>query len=75
MFLIMAQASEIFRRTAVKPIILIDDFKAELDQGNSDYLLTWLYQHDFQAFLTTTEISHNNGYTFQKFHVEQGEIQ
>jgi DNA replication and repair protein RecF len=75
MFLIMAQAREIFRRTEVKPVILIDDFRAELDQDNSDYLLTWLYQQEFQAFLTTTEIPLKNAHTFQKFHVEHGNFQ
>lgn len=74
-FLIMAQAREILRRTAVKPIVLMDDFKAELDDENSDYLLTWLFKEEFQSFLTTTDISGHKTYNFHKFHVEHGEIQ
>jgi DNA replication and repair protein RecF len=74
MFLMMAQAEEINKRTGVKPIILIDDFKAELDEENSDYLLTWLYQKSFQSFLTTTAISNKTTGVYQAFHVERGAL-
>lgn len=74
--LLLAQARQIQEKTRVSPILLIDDFKAELDQTNSEYLLTWLYNEKFQSFLTTTAHTTvaEGQYSYREFHVEHGEI-
>lgn len=74
-FLILAEARVLARQTAVTPLVLMDDFQAELDMEASTYLLTSLKQANLQAFLTTTALSPEDragGHTM--FHVEQGRI-
>ena len=75
-FLLFAQAKEIESRTGIKPIIIIDDFSAELDLDASKHLLTWLQNERFQSFLTTAEFNQadKKSYPYQRFHVKQGKI-
>ena len=75
-FLLLAQAMEIQSRTGVKPMIIMDDFKAELDKEGSNHILTWINDHNFQAFLSTTTMDSEEAakYEYRQFHVEHGEI-
>jgi len=75
-FLLFSQAKEVEKRTGIKPIILIDDFKAELDVEGSERILTWLTREGYQSFLSTTELRENEHKTtpFRRFHVEHGKI-
>jgi DNA replication and repair protein RecF len=75
-FLLFSQAKEIEKKTGVRPIIIFDDFKAELDQESSEYILTWLNREGFQSFLSTTEINEEEKKYLQRdrFHVERGNI-
>lgn len=75
-FLLFSQAKEIEKRTGVKPVILIDDFKAELDEEASKRILTWLIEEGYQTFLSTTELREDEQETehLQRFYVEQGKI-
>ena len=75
-FLLFSQAKEIEKRTGIKPIILIDDFKAELDKEGSKRILTWLTKEGYQAFLSTTELRADEQEIaqFRRFHVEHGKI-
>jgi DNA replication and repair protein RecF len=70
---LMSQARVIEEKGRVQPIILMDDYTAELDINNSEYLLSWLKNQEFQAFITTTEAQKNDENT-TVFHVEQGKI-
>ncbi|MGY8813485.1 MAG: DNA replication/repair protein RecF [Gammaproteobacteria bacterium] len=75
-FLLFSQAKEIEKRTGIKPVILIDDFKAELDGEGSKRILTWLAKEGYQAFLSTTELGEDEQEIAQSqmFHVEYGKI-
>jgi DNA replication and repair protein RecF len=71
--LLMSQAQHILDTRGVRPIILIDDYTAELDKYNSEYLLYFIKNQRFQAFITTTEFPQHNREE-SLFHVEQGQI-
>lgn len=71
--ILMSQAKVIQEKGSVLPIILMDDYTAELDKQNSEYLLCWLKKQEYQVFITTTEAQKNDKNT-TVFHVEQGKI-
>ena len=74
--LMISQAFVLAERTGIKPIVLIDDYMAELDSAACEYLLTVLEKSPFQAFLSNTEHKKNikNNGLFKLFHVERGEL-
>jgi len=74
--LMLAQAQVLSNRTGVKPVVLMDDYKAELDKHASEHLLTFIGKAGFQAFLSSSEtgVSEQGGWERKVFHVEQGKI-
>ena len=74
--LMLAQAKNQAERTGVKPVILIDDYMAELDMTASEYLLTKLAESQFQVLLTNTEQQKviKNKEIYKSFHVEHGRV-
>ncbi len=74
--LMMAQAKVLADRTGIKPIVLIDDYMAELDNDACKYLLMSLASSPFQVFLSNTEPQNcfKNKEIYKMFHVERGEI-
>lgn len=74
--LMMAQAKVLADRTGIKPIVLIDDYMAELDSDACKYLLCYLANSPFQVFLSNTEPqkSLENNVMNKEFHVERGDI-
>ncbi len=75
--LAIAQAKTQTAWTGVAPVILIDDYVAELDFDACEYLLNQLAACQFQVFLTSTESQKNlkNNGLYSSFHVEQGSVQ
>jgi len=74
--LALAQAKIQADWTGVAPVILIDDYVAELDYDACEYLLSLLTASQLQVFLTSTEEQkheQNNG-LYSSFHVEQGSV-
>jgi len=74
--LMLAQAQVFAQKTGKKPIILVDDFSAELDPIASKYLLDFLFEGEYQSFLTSaTKTDRLEAGPFcQLFHVEQGVV-
>ena len=75
--LMLAQAKALYSKTGIKPVVLLDDFNAELDPVYSEYLLSLLYEENFQVFLTTTD-TQSLQLTADRchwFHVKQGVVQ
>jgi DNA replication and repair protein RecF len=72
--LALAQAKIQAERTGVAPIVLIDDYVAELDSEACEYLLDQLAGSNYQVFLTdTNEQKHiQNRSLYSSFHVEHG---
>ena len=78
-FLKVAQALYLKEISHVKPVFLVDDLGAELDQTNFDMILNMLIRHGFQSFISITETididNHiDNATNVQMFHVEHGKI-
>ncbi len=71
--LLISQARVIESTRGIKPILLIDDYGAELDRYNSEYLLYFIKNHKYQTFVTTTEWKETDNDTTM-FHVEQGRL-
>ena len=69
-----AQAYEFYNRE--KPVFLLDDFSAELDQESQKQLLNLLQNQSAQVFLTATDLGPkediNDNITL--FHVEHGRV-
>lgn len=64
---------ELFRlRTGHRPILLLDDFSSELDQGRREFLLRYLSETDLQVFVTSTEEPLHAGKVFR---VKQGMLE
>ena len=74
--LAIAQAKIQTDWTGVAPVILIDDYVAELDFDACEYLLNLLAETQLQVFLTSTEEKKNikNNGLCSSFHVEQGSV-
>lgn len=71
----IAQAKLQARRTGETPIILIDDYMAELDKAAGEYLLSSLNATEMQVFLTDTEKKALVNIDLDKtFHVERGTV-
>lgn len=60
--------------TGVRPVILIDDYKAELDSVACEYLLSQLLNSGSQSFITDTEFFNKNSSIYGLFHVERGMV-
>lgn len=74
--LLLAQSVVIQDMTGRRPIVLIDDFSAEIDGAARSRLLSMLVDRGIQAFLTSTEsdpelIDENE---VEMFHVEHGNL-
>lgn len=74
---ILAEAMALSELRKENPIILMDDYEAELDSKHSEYLLSALYMSPFQIFLTAVrkEAILPSLNTSAWFHVEQGKVQ
>lgn len=60
---------ELFRTTTGhRPILLVDDFSSELDQGRREYLLRFLQETDLQVFVTATELPEFSRYSESSAH-------
>ncbi len=69
--LLITQARVIQEIRKITPIVLIDDYTAELDRENSKHLLEVIKKQENQVFITTTEWEEReNDVTL--FHVEKG---
>ena len=75
--LILAEAKALYEASGEYPIILVDDYDAELDKKASEYLLSILCDLPFQVFLTSVNKSmpHIFSKDFARFHVEHGKVQ
>lgn len=51
----IAQIEDIENQFGVPPLLLLDDFAGELDFGRRQFLFEYLYQHQGQVFITTTD--------------------
>lgn len=74
--LMLAQAQVFAHRIGRKPIILVDDYSAELDSVASEYLLNFLFDGGYQSFITSAVKPERGvfGTNGQLFHVEHGVI-
>jgi DNA replication and repair protein RecF len=74
--LMIAQAKVLTEKTGVKPLLLLDDYRAELDEPACVFLLETLSAGETQALLTNTEEQNTiiNKELQKTFHVEQGRI-
>lgn len=74
--LVLSQAKLVYQRTQKFPILLIDDFSAELAPGFQSILLGMLKDYAGQVFLTTFERSSlfDAIGDFGLFHVEHGRV-
>lgn len=75
--LLLAQSVVIQNTTGQKPVVLIDDFGAEIDAATRSRLIHLLLERDIQAFITSTEhnpelVDHQG---VEVFHVEHGKLQ
>ena len=75
--LLLAQSVVIQNITGHKPVVLIDDFGAEIDGATRSRLIQMLLERDIQAFITSTEpnpelVDHRG---VEVFHVEHGKLQ
>lgn len=51
----LAQADDIINRTGRKPIFLLDDINAYLDEKRREKIMQYLKEKNVQCFFTTTE--------------------
>ena len=74
--LLLAQAVLIQKITGSRPLVLIDDFAAEIDVNTRSRLIRMLLERDIQAFITSTESNPEliNQQDTEVFHVEHGEL-
>ncbi len=74
--MMLSQARLLKRKTGIKPLVLIDDYQAELDPDSSKHLLSFLLEEQIQGFLTSTHgpVSKLDPERYKVFHVEQGQI-
>lgn len=73
----LAQGTLLQAKMNKKPVFLIDDIAAELDQGKKSLLLQLLQQIDAQIFITcidSQELRELNASEIKLFHVEHGKI-
>jgi DNA replication and repair protein RecF len=74
--LVIAQMQVMEKESGKRPIFLIDDFAAELDEETRQKLLLQLINHGSQVFITSTELDRNlsNIAGLTVFHVEHGDV-
>ena len=74
--LLLAQSVLIQKITGLRPLVLIDDFAAEIDVSTRTRLIHMLLERDIQAFITATESNPEliNQQGMEVFHVEHGEL-
>lgn len=74
--LLLAQSEEIYAGTGIAPVLLVDDFSAELAQGFQEWLLAALQSYVGQTFLTSFgDSAVLRTASLQMFHVEHGQVQ
>ncbi len=78
-FLKVAQAIYLNESMHLKPIFLVDDLGAELDQENFNLILRMLLRYGFQSFISVTDNLDmkslmEDKINVQMFHVEHGKI-
>jgi len=74
--LFISQARTLEQLTGERPLILIDDYRSEIDSHSRRAVLDLLWQQETQAFFTTTE-TEGSGFNYpdvKKFHVEHGNV-
>ncbi|MFO7592539.1 MAG: DNA replication/repair protein RecF [Pseudomonadota bacterium] len=74
----LAQIGFLREKTAISPVVLIDDLPAELDSSHRKLLLSHLHQLETQVFVTTTSrslLEVSELMDVKLFHVEHGKIQ
>jgi DNA replication and repair protein RecF len=73
--LLLAEAEVRAARQEEKPVLLLDDFGAELDAAGQERVLSLLAESGAQAFLTSTQrLGERSGEADALFHVERGEF-
>jgi len=74
--LLLAQTVVIQDITGQRPVVLIDDFGAEIDAATRSRLVNMLLERNIQAFITSTEPNQEllNHRGMEMFHVEHGEL-
>lgn len=73
--LLLAEAQVRARRQSEKPVLLLDDYAAELDAEAQGKVLNLLATQGVQAFLTSTQRSGKDlGEASATFHVERGKV-
>lgn len=74
--LLLAQTVVIQDITGLRPVVLIDDFGAEIDTVTRSRLVNMLLEREIQAFITSTESNQElvNHQAMEMFHVEHGKL-
>lgn len=74
--LLLAEAKALFEAGGESPVVLIDDYTAELDNTACEYLLSCLYALPFQALLTSVNDRVLAPFPegSARFHVEHGQV-
>lgn len=74
--LLIAQAQVYESYSREKPVFLVDDYAAELDDDSQQQLLQTLAEQSAQVFLTSTELSDKKrrANNITMFHVEHGNV-
>lgn len=74
--LLLAQSEEIHAATGTAPVLLVDDFAAELAPSFQEWLLAALQAYQGQSFITSfgdTDVLKSA--SLQMFHVEHGQVE
>ena len=72
--LLLSEAQVLMESTYKKPVVLIDDVAAELDQASRNKIIRELKEIQAQSFITTTELEKFEDIAMTAFHVKQGHI-
>jgi len=73
--LVLAQTETVLRHSGNRPVLLIDDLNAELDQENRIKMMSRCRNSDYQVFITATGWKLPDEHSADKvFHVEHGVI-
>ena len=75
--LLLAEAQTLSELGGIQPVVLIDDYSAELDKNASRYLLSIVDKLPFQVFLTSVSMPGKNTFSTAviRFHVKHGKLQ
>jgi recombinational DNA repair ATPase RecF len=72
---VLGQTETVLKHSGIRPVLLIDDLNAELDQENRVKMMSRCKESAYQVFITATAWKLPAEYSADKvFHVEHGVI-